>query len=257
MPPVEAVLVLTIYIEMSASTCVAELEAKLLTARSRLRTIKQEHQKDKRAQAAAARTKRHHLDVATTIMTLRDGRLEAALCYCDMKAIDMEEARHWLESCLLHAPLDELVKRLHCEGAQNKRLVKSAQAFLGEWDLAAWVRSCNDQEGIAPLYENVFSQKLDQCHINEQDCRQPRTNQRNSKIQWVRRFKRRWNGAFGSVKKQNGLSEGELRKQADGVLRRFFFSHFGNVFWDRFWAQKMGTFLVPVSTVVYKMGPVF
>ena len=115
MPPVEAVLVLAIYIEMSASTCVAELAAKLLTARSRLRTIKQEHQKEKRAQAAAARTKRHHLDVATTIMTLRDGRLEAALCYCDMKAIDMEEARHWLESCLLHAPLDELVKRLHCE----------------------------------------------------------------------------------------------------------------------------------------------
>ena len=153
-------------------------------------------------------------------MTLRDGRLEAALSYCDMKAIDMEEAQQWLEGCLLNAPLDELVKRLHCEGARNKRLVKCAQAFLGEWDLATWVRRCNDQEGLAPLYENVFSHKVAECHTNERDGRQPRANQRGSKIQWVRRFKQRWHGAFGSVNKQNGLSENDLRKQASVVLRQ-------------------------------------
>ena len=85
------------------------------------------------------------------------------------------------------------------------------------------------------MYENVFSHKVARCHSNEGDGRQPRDNQQGSKIQWVRRFKQRWNGAFGSVKKQNGLSEGELRKQADGVLRRFFFS-----FWNRFLGPCLG-----------------
>ena len=247
-------LLLKTYIDMSASTCVEELKAQMLTATSHLRKVKQSQQNEKRAQAAAARTKRYHLDVATTIMTLRDGRLEAALCYCEKKAIDLEEAQHWLEDCLLHTPLDELVKRLHCEGARNKRLVNCAQAFLGEWDLATWVRSCNDQEGLAPLYENVFSHKVARCHSNEGDGRQPRDNQRGSKIQWVRRFKQRWNGAFGSVKTQNGLSEDELRKQAGVLLIPvFFLPFFATVFGSHFGARKMGQFLVPLSSVVYKM----
>ena len=246
-------LLLKTYIDMSASTCVEELKAQMLASTSHLRNVKHSQKKEKRAQAAAVRTKRYHLDVATTIMTLRDGRLEAALCYCEKKAIDLEEAQHWLEDCLLHTPLDELVKRLHCEGARNKRLVNCAQAFLGEWDLATWVRSCNDQEGLAPLYENVFSHKVARCHSNEGDGRQPRDNQRGSKIQWVRRFKQRWNGAFGSVKTQNGLSEAELPKQAGVVVILVFFPCFATVFWYHFWARKMGQFSVPFSSVVYKM----
>jgi len=237
---------------MFVSECIEDLKMKVQTAKNDLRKMKQAQQKEKRDQAAAARRKREHLDVAATIMTLQDGRLEAALCYCTKKSIDVVEAQNWLEGCLLHAPLEELVTRLHCGAARNKRLVACARVFLREWDLAAWVRGCNDEEGLAPLYENVFSHKVGHCHTNEPNVRQPRATSRSSKIQWVRRFKRRWNGAFGTVKKQNGLSEADLRKQAVVITFFAFFSLSATVFWYTFLARKTGLFFGPLNMLVYR-----
>lgn len=228
---------------MFVSECIEDLKMKVQIAKNDLRKMKQAQQKEKRDQAAAARRKREHLDVAATIMTLQDGRLEAALCYCTKKSIDVVEAQNWLEGCLLHAPLEELVTRLHCGAARNKRLVTCARVFLQEWDLAAWVRGCNDEEGLAPLYENVFSHKVGQCHTNEPNVRQPRATSRSSKIQWVRRFKRRWNGAFGTVKKQNGVSEADLRKQAVVIIFVAFFRFLQPLFGTLFWPGKRACFL--------------
>jgi hypothetical protein len=115
--------------------------------------------------------------------------------------------------------------------------------FLQEWDLAAWVRGCNDEEGLAPLYENVFSRKVGQCHTNEPNVRQPGATSRSSKIQWVRRFKRRWNGAFGTVKTQNGVSEADLRKQAVVIIFVAFFRFLQPLFGTLFWPGKRACFL--------------
>ena len=199
---------------MSASQSIVDLTAKVLSAKSELLQIKRAQQAETKQQAVVEKRRRAHLDVATTIMTLQDGRLEASLCYCAHKSLDVEKAKSWLEDTLLQRPLEELVARLHDQGPRNKRLITCAQAFLQEWDLAAWVRRCNDKDGLAPLYENVYSKKMARCRSTTSDLLQARATQRSSKIQWVRRFKRRWNGSVGTVKKQNGLSEEDLRKQA-------------------------------------------
>ena len=124
---------------MSASQSIVDLTAKVLSAKSELLQIKRAQQAETKQQAVVEKRRRAHLDVATTIMTLQDGRLEASLCYCAQKSLDVEKAKSWLEDTLLQRPLEELVARLHDQGPRNKRLITCAQAFLQEWDQPGFV----------------------------------------------------------------------------------------------------------------------
>jgi hypothetical protein len=211
---------------MTASDLVHDLEQRLAAAKTNLQELKRDTRKRHRGQAEARRQVAEHLEVAATIMTLQDGHLDAALSYCAQAGLDGVESKTLLEERLLRGSLEDMVTRLHGVSRTNTRRVSRAKAFLVQWNVAGWVHARNDTEGIAPAYERVFSEMLDRHAEAHGGHRRAAPDNHRSRVQWVRRFSRRWNGTHGSVKTQRGHTEEELRRQAAASKRSMLFFRF-------------------------------
>ena len=178
-------------------------------------------------------------------MIIQDGQFDAALSYCDQEGLDMSESRKRLEQELLDGNMEDMVARLHPRTLYEKSLLARAEKFCAEYQLATWVEARNEGEGVAPAYQHVFSHMKQAQPVTVTAASRSRLLKYRSQIQWVRRFRHRWNGKHTSIKSQRGHNEEELRKQAESVNRFMFFLISGTKNWTSFWAPKMGPILGP------------
>jgi homoserine acetyltransferase len=175
-------------------------------------------------------------------MIIQDGQFDAALSYCDQEGLDMSESRKRLEQELLDGNMEDMVARLHPRTAYEKTLLARAEKFCAEYQLATWVEARNEGEGVAPAYQHVFSHMKQVQPVTVTAASRSRLLKYRSQIQWVRRFRHRWNGKHTSIKSQRGHNEEELRNQAESINRFMFFFDFWNqktgpVFGPQKWAQ--------------------
>jgi hypothetical protein len=178
-------------------------------------------------------------------MIMQDGQFDAALRYCDQEGLDMSESRKRLEQELLDGNLEDMVARLHPRTQGEKSLLARAEQFCAEYQLATWVEARNEGEGVAPAYEHVFSHMKQAQPVTVVAGSRSRQIKHRSQIQWVRRFRHRWNGKHASIKSQRGHNEEELRKQAESSKQVLFFFDFWNQKTVQFLDPKNGLNFVP------------
>ena len=199
---------------MTFSDIVRELEEKAAATQARLQETKKRIRTEQRASNAGNKKVQKHLEIACAVMVLSNGDLRAAVGYCSQAGLEQTSSRRYLEDRLLTGSLESLIEALCGTTQREVRLVAKARAFCSEWAVAQWVQSRNDHDGIAPSYEHVFVQMEMEANRAKPEAEEVSLAKSKSRTQWVRRFRKRWQGRYGSLTKQHGLDENELRSQA-------------------------------------------
>ena len=208
---------------MTSSQQVQSLQERLAATEAMLEEARKNARSEKRKEAAKHQQIHKQLEVACTIMVLENGDLQAALSFSEQAGLPMDRARAYLEGRLLHDALANMVAGLYATTPKQRRLVKEAKAFCSEWALARWVQDRNDLDGLAPSYEHVFTHMVQERKATGPNPDRAEPHKLKSKVQWVRRFRKRWRGRYGTVKTQHGHTETELRTQAPDTLVLIFF----------------------------------
>ena len=190
------------------------MEEKAAAAQARLQETRKRIRTEQRASNAVNKKVQKHLEIACAVMVLSNGDLRAAVGYCSQAGLEHTSSRRYLEDRLLTGSLESLIEALYGTTQREVRLVAKARAFCSEWAVAQWVQSRNDHDGIAPSYEHVFVQMEMEANRAKPEAEEVSLAKSKSRTQWVRRFRKRWQGRYGSLTKQHGLDENELRSQA-------------------------------------------
>ena len=82
----------------------------------------------------------------------------------------------------------------------GQRRLKAATKFMKEWRLYDWIEQINLQQGIAPC-STIICRELAQEGIesNTIPACQPRRHKHRSRIQWLRRWRSRWDVVMGKI----------------------------------------------------------
>ena len=161
--------------------------------------------------------------VVTAIFVLSHPTLDIACLYLERKW------KHWHKhSGECRARLTDWHANLQAtDGVQSvlqpatpsmQRALRTAQRFLQELNLHAWVDDANQSQGIAPL----SSVMLHHARATEPPATvTPLVRagmKRKSQLQWLRRWRRRWNVGLGSVAARDTLAPAQCQEKAAFLL---------------------------------------
>lgn len=129
-----------------------------------------------------------------------------------------ESHEQWIEKLISwHSCEAEWSRILLARGKSttaDNRCCESAKKFLREHDLHSWLNVVNVNQGLAPGSQTVL-QKLRarnlSCEPAAQVCR---TTLKKQKLQWLRRWRRKWGVKIGKLNQRDHLSKTELKQKA-------------------------------------------
>ena len=98
--------------------------------------------------------------------------------------------------------------------APDKSLVEARAAgrFLKEYRLAKWVETRNMEQSIAPV-GSLVAQEARAAHCLPPE---PTSTKHKCQLQWLRRWRRRWNISLGSIPARESVPVEEARRKACG-----------------------------------------
>ena len=154
-------------------------------------------------------------NVALVLHVLGAGNVDACMAYLrDNCGEYWDAALQHIEHRFLTLPLQELVKIGDPNNPWNSAAEKKAKRFLEDFKLAAWVRSQNEEKGVAPAFRHIASRKRS-CRaygVPEPPAALTRTGR--GEAQWVRRWMRRWKGARRKIPVHEAENPDEVTKKA-------------------------------------------
>ena len=122
------------------------------------------------------------------------------------------QLRNWWEQCVAKGELQE---HLHPRTKTGSMYHHVALKFLKEWRLHAWVEKVNLEKGIAPC-SRVLVNPLGPPGIEPTAIPfAPNSTVRpKSKLQWLRRWRRRWHVEMGHTAAREHISDSEAQAKA-------------------------------------------
>ena len=156
--------------------------------------------------------------IVTAIFTLSHPSTEPAAWFLATKW------RHWdaeKDTCLIrlqtwHANLAATTRFdsiLSPETAANQRTLQKARRFLEEWRLHQWVDDANQRIQIAPSSSVMLQQAVCKSSAVEVSSLVTATSDRKSKMQWLRRWRRRWDVNLGTFAARDTLPPALCQKK--------------------------------------------
>ena len=126
---------------------------------------------------------------------------------------------------------------------------RTAARFLKECRLSKWIQTRNMEQRIAPVVALVAQEaRATNCLPPE-----PRSSKHKSQLQWLRRWRKRWNISLGSIPAREDIPPAEARQKvsnfeeiiAGGLKWTVFWSTFmrrmdpkmGSIIWTLFWVR--------------------
>ena len=142
---------------------------------------------------------------------------------------------------------------------------RTATRFLKEFRLAKWVETRNMEQSIAPVVSLVAQEaRATNCLPPEAD-----STKHKCQLQWLRRWRKRWNITLGSIPAREHVPPEEARRKASGkqqvcagVLIRFGFRLLFSQRTNREWVPLFGPCFGPAISFLNKLevhipAPVF
>ena len=231
--------------------CCEGLEQKLQALQEKDYEIKQALSRLSKGQTALRRRRRHLEQVALHILCQSGGRQLLAQQFLekDLGEQGTQPVMHTFAAVVAtyEGMSEEEIKglRLLAGFGKKAKLARTAARFLKECHLAKWVETTNMKQNIAPLVSLVAHEARATNCLRPQ----PTSTKMKSQLQWLRRWRKRWNVSLGCIAAREHIPPEEGQRKAslfdmicDGSSFRLVF---GSVFFiDR--TQNRGHYMAAV-----------
>lgn len=190
----------------------AEIEAELARVKKEIRNTRRQQKRELGVPASLWR-------VATVIFALTHPAVEPAATFLEQKwqhwSSEQDRVatrlRGWYAQLLLTSTAATVLQPTTKIGRTS---LTKAQSFLQELDLHQWVDNANKMQGIAPMSSIVLERAE---RRDASTSRQPLLTmgtQRKNKLQWLRRWRRRWKVGLGALPTRDTLPPAECAQKA-------------------------------------------
>ena len=185
----------------------AEIQADLARVRRELRNTRQRQARQLQLPAAMWR-------VATVIFALTHPNVEPAATFLEQRwqHWDAEQdrmkmrLRGWHAQLLLTGTAETVLQPTSKTG---QTAMAKAKRFLQELELHTWVNDANTTQGIAPMSSIVLDRAVRDTSTANSAPLLRVTAPHKSKLQWLRRWRRRWQVGLGALQARDTLPPAE------------------------------------------------
>ena len=236
---------------MGPHVCCESLEQKLQGLQEKDYEIKQAVSRLRKAQTELRRLRRHSEQVALHVLCQSGGSHMLAQQFLerDLGEQGAQAVTHTFVAVVAtyEGMSEEEINGLRLLAGFGKatKLARTAARFLKECHLAKWVETRNMEQNIAPLVSLVAHEaRATNCLPPE-----PTSTKVRSQLQWLRRWRKRWNVTLGCIAAREHIPPEEGRRKAspiekicDGSSFRLIFVQFfsttepktGAIIWTHF-----------------------
>jgi len=203
---------------LGPQVCCQTIEEKLKELKRNQSDIKRELLGRRRDKAANCR-RRRHLEEAALHVLCQSGGSHTLMQEFLGRNLGEQGAQTVTDSIVAvratydaMSPKDTDALREPAAPDKSPAQARAAAKFLKECRLAKWVETRNMEQSIAPVVSLVAQEaRATHCLPPEPTSTKPK-----SQLQWLRRWRRRWNITLGSIPARENIPPEEARRKACG-----------------------------------------
>jgi len=201
---------------LGPQVCCQKIQEKLQELKRQQLDVKSDLRRCRQEKTANGRRHRRFEEVALNLMSQSGGSHALAQEFLERNLAEQDDATATKSIDKVRAtynamsPTDKEALREPTAPYKSKTPAQAAAKFLREHRLAKWVETRNIEQNIAPVV-SLVTQEARASHCLPLE---PTSTKQKSQLQWLRRWRRRWNITLGSIPARDNVPPEEARRKA-------------------------------------------